>query len=271
MDAMEGYDANDTRDTKIQDKITMRSYDPSCEYDVKHAAAIQALPWQLELLSLNPDYTYWGPHEDCMCVKDKSWTGSVVFASWEDFGWSLDDMNECVNFYFGLSRDSKPCETCAKDLTSPGYHPDAYAIISSFYQGERWCSNITQDELDALVAHGRISPDVPLADVNAANTPGLAWSYNYHHDSINRAILIEARLKRLGIELKCPTCEGVGYLYTTPGANVELVLWMLHPRKGASRGVEILRVDRSDLPDVFAWLRRAAERNAERFGRLPNE
>lgn len=42
-----------------------------------------------------------------------------------------------------------------------------------------------------------------------------------------------------------------------------------HPRKGCSRGIEVQNVQESELPEIFAWLRQAAERNAERFSRLP--
>jgi hypothetical protein len=43
------------------------------------------------------------------------------------------------------------------------------------------------------------------------------------------------------------------------------MIWMLHPRKGCSRGVEVLEITESELPMVYAWLREAADRNAKRF------
>jgi hypothetical protein len=60
-----------------------------------------------------------------------------------------------------------------------------------------------------------------------------------------------------------------GYVYTEDTAHVNLVLWLLHPRKGCSRGVEIQRIQQEDLPEVFEYLRKAADRNAERFSKIP--
>ncbi len=63
--------------------------------------------------------------------------------------------------------------------------------------------------------------------------------------------------------------EGSGYVHTAPAAHVSLTLWWLHPRKGCSRGIEITNIEQGDLPAVFAFLRQAAERNAERFSKIP--
>jgi len=51
-------------------------------------------------------------------------------------------------------------------------------------------------------------------------------------------------------------------------AHVELTLWLLHPRKGASRGVRVADLTEGDLPSVLAFLTLAAERNATRFARV---
>ena len=85
------------------------------------------------------------------------------------------------------------------------------------------------------------------------------------HDALNRVYLIDARLKRLGLPKTCQACEGNGYTYTEPAAHVSLILWWLHPRKGCSRGIEVTRIERRDLPTVQAFLKAAAHRNAERF------
>lgn len=244
-------------------------------YDEDEATKIRAEQWQLDLLKTNPSYTCWGPHEDYMWKKGEGGDCPVIKESWADFGpWGLDDMNECVNFYFSVSRESKDCHVC----NGNGYHPAAQGIVNTFYahqntRGDHWNDKITQDEVQALVDAGRLidftrkQPEgyVPSAEqVNAAqHTRGLS-----SHDAINRCILITARLKRLGIPEKCPECGGESYVYTAPAAHVTLTLWMLHPRKGCSRGVEV-RIEQGDLPSVFAWLRSAAERNAQRFSKLP--
>lgn len=237
-------------------------------FDKDEAKRLNADPWQLALLELNPAYVSWGPHEDYMWTKDsKGWNSSQILATWKEFGpWHLDELNECANFYFSVNRASKECETCGGD----GYHPDAHPIAESFYSysspsGIGWNDKITKDELDALHEAGRAKEFKTVKACNEANGPG---ARSMGHDAINRWILIEARLKRLGLPKTCPTCEGHGHVFTANKANVSLTLWWLHPRKGCSRGVEVTTIEQDELPAVFAFLRKAAERNAERFARI---
>jgi hypothetical protein len=247
--------------------------------DDDDAKRLNAEPWQLALLKANPPYCGWGPHEDYMITKGEGWNSRIFAPTWAEFGpWNLDDLNECVNFYFEVSRASEECKTCGGN----GYHPEAQGVVNTFYShmnpaGESWCKDVTQDEVLALVEAGRLmdwthdfvpgegwKKKVPeytptAAEVNAAQS-GLR-----SHDAINRGILTEARLKRLGLPVLCPSCEGRGETFTEPAAHVSLVLWWLHPRKGCSRGIEVTRLQREDLPAVQAFLKKAAERNAERF------
>lgn len=236
-------------------------------YDADESVKLNAQQWQLDLLKLNPSYVHWGPHEDYMWKESEGWDGRIIHPTWADFGpWELDEYNECVNFYFSVSRDSKDCCTCGGN----GYHPDAQVIVNGFYEhmnehGAAWKDKITQDELDALIEGGRVKAGATVEEMNAQNRPG---ARGMGHDAINRWILTSARLKRLGIPEKCPECAGSGDVFTAPAAHVTLTLWMLHPRKGCSRGVEISQVEQGDLPAVFAWLKEAAKRNAQRFGAL---
>lgn len=242
----------------------MRSYDPSSEYDTEEATKINAEPWQLDLLSMNPSYTCWGPHEDYMCKESGAWDSRQVFDSWADFGpWELDDLNEVVNFYFSVNRAAKDCESCG----GYGLTPEANGLSQSFHNG--WGKHLTQDEVDALWDGHRLRCDFkekPTAEqVNE-------WARTVRvlgHDAINRHICLEARTKRLGIEKYCPDCKGEGYIYTSDVSTVSLTLWVLHPRKGCSRGVEVANIQQSELPAVFAYLRKAANRNANRFSKIP--
>ena len=88
-----------------------------------------------------------------------------------------------------------------------------------------WNGAITQDEVEALVAAGRLmdfthrfktgtgwvkDPDAPMptaAEVNSRQRRGFC------HDGINRGILIETRAKRLGVYGPCTFCDGKGALY----------------------------------------------------------
>lgn len=157
-------------------------------------------------------------------------------------------------------------------------------FCESMRDGGCWHDKITQDECDALVDAHRLhdftsefvagkgwqkisGKRVTADEVNAAqHTRGRGL---IGHDGINRSILIAARCERLGVPTTCPCCEGHGQQFTAPAPHVNLILWVLHPRKGCSRGVEIKRIQQAELPEVFAYLREAAARNAERFAQIP--
>jgi len=242
------------------------------EEDEAELVEIRAEPWMRSMLRLNPDYTGWGPHEDYMCSKGQGWNSSVDSPSWKKFGpWNLDDLNEVVNFYFYITRDSEDCKECG----ASGYNPQTKLLSDSFYahsspSGVGWNDAITEDEVAALVLKGRLGAEgssVPTAkEVNASQRGGP--KFLLQHDAINRFILIETRAKRLGVWGNCDKCDGKGYRYTAETARLGLVLWVLHPRKGASRGVDVRNVSREDIPGVLAFLRSAAERNAMRFSKL---
>lgn len=244
----------------------MRSM-PDDDSDREELARLNAEPWMVECLSLNPSYTCWGPGEDYMSTGEKGWDSSQEYDTWDAFGpWGLNDLNEVVNFYFEVTRASKNCEACDGE----GLNPETKAISDAFYDfgntGQRWCDNITQDEADALAEAGRIPKGTSARDVNAANErPGFG---RMSHDAINRWILIKARAKRLGVYGKCDTCGGHGNVFTAPAATLGLVVWYLHPRKGCSRGVRVREIRRDQLPTAMAFLKQAADRNAERFARV---
>lgn len=249
----------------------MRHYNPESEYNREEAEHLGAQPWQLDLLAVNPDYTAWGPYEDAMYVDGSSWQSRVLLESWTEFiaSWRLNDLNECVNFYFSINRESKECALCGGN----GYHPKAQQIVRTFYKhscypGEKeWCADITEDEAKALVDAGRgFKGSTTAAEFNANQHKGGLGS----HDAINRHILIEQRLKRLGIPKTCPECSGNGYGFVASEPHVALTLWWLHPRKGCSRGLEIKRIEQADLPAVRTFLAEAAQRNADRFAKLVN-
>lgn len=88
---------------------------------------------------------------------------------------------------------------------------------------------------------------------------------NLTHDAINRIYLIRKRCERLGYTVSCPECGGDGYVHTAEKAHLGVVLWLLHPRKGASRGVEVKHVSREELPQVLKFLKRARTRFLENF------
>lgn len=240
---------------------------PTGDDDRKELDRLNAEPWMTECLSLNPSYVHWGPGEDYMSTRGDGWGASQEADTWEAFGpWGLDDLNEMVNFYFEVTRAAVTCEAC----DGSGENPATKKIADAFYDfdgtGERWCDNITQDEADALAEKGRVPKGTSAADINAANRSGGPMA-RLGHDGINRWILVETRAKRLGVNGTCETCGGHGHVFTAPAATLGIVLWYLHPRKGCSRGVRVKEIRRDELPAVLAFLKTAADRNAERFAK----
>jgi hypothetical protein len=73
----------------------------------------------------------------------------------------------------------------------------------------------------------------------------------------------------------CDDCEGClkgkpcGRTKEEP--RVELLLWKLHPRKGASKGVIYRKVEEKDLPGICRTLAEAARQNAVRFEKIVEE
>lgn len=139
---------------------------------------------------------------------------------------------------------SKKCPFCE----GSGLNPETKKISDDWYDfghdrndpdRVRWCDRITQDEVDALVKHGRLMdfthtwtsengwkekkpPYRPTAEeVNAWSQQGGFGG----HDSINHWICTEARARRLGVYGKCKHCKGDGSLWRTPKDKVLAEAW----------------------------------------------
>jgi hypothetical protein len=210
-------------------------------YEPEEIERYKPEPWQLEALKMNPSYTGWGPGCDYMWIEGSSWNSEQEFATWSDFGpWSLDDLNECVSFYFAIDRDSKDCDACEH-----GYTPEAKRLEP------RQPEDLTDADFMVLRARGRVQLK-PLFGL----------------DAIDRGIVTKARCERAGVAVECPTCDGHGEVWSSDCCRLTLTLWWLHPRKGASRGLRVLDVRRDELPEVKAFLVKAAKRNAERFAKV---
>lgn len=265
----------------------MRIY-PSTENEIDYAFnQLKADQWQLDLLNYNPSYVHWGCFEDYMSNQN-GWSAKAIINNWSDFtmNWSLDDYNEVVNFYFEVYRKGHECSYCnGQNLNSL-----TKAIHDSWYE-DKLCENLTEIEVEALAKHGRLSQlmggiiwyddhekcwkkNIAGSEINIdppiIPTPEEvnAWSKReFGHDAINRWIAVEARAKHLGVYGECNMCNG-GTIYENDYADVALQLWVLHPRKGASRGVYIESINKDELPEVLAFLKEAALRNQKRFSKI---
>jgi hypothetical protein len=128
-----------------------------------------------------------------------------------------------------------------------GYAPEYYGTSESAIVREAqrlanlwngmWCHHITQDDVDALVAAGRLHDfthtwgrDNGWQPIEPPVTPTAAqvndWSLRgIGHDSINAGVVITARCKREGIEEACATCGGHSTLEVYPDQRAEAEAW----------------------------------------------
>lgn len=242
------------------------------------AEAFESLPGYHEN---DGDYTYgpgdrsyigWAPGDDAMFAREdgrRGWASTIRYDSWEEFkaGFGgLDDMNVVADFYFDLTHDARECPSCEGN----GGSPEANEFERTFYghscrPGEMaWNDRVTQEDVDALVEGNR------LHDLTHKFVPGEGWQPTGHHptpeevnawergggfghDAINRWVMVKARCARLGVPSTCVECEGHGSLRTSDD-YLALNLWILHPRKGAARGVGIKHVPVEALDEVREWL-----------------
>lgn len=168
-----------------------------------------------------------------------------------------------------------------------GYSPEYRKLEDDWYGFDRpqnrWCNDITQDEVQALVDAGRLmdfthdftengwqkkDPEyVPTAkEVNE-------WSKQlFGHDAINRWICCKTRAKRIGIEnIECDCCKGDGVLWADEKYKKLSEEWQpIEPPAGegyqlwstTSEGTPMSPV--FDAPDKLAkWL---ADNSASTFG-----
>ena len=253
----------------------IRSYDPNDTDDVKQAERYGAQPWMLAAMKVNPSYVFWGPGEDSMRSVEENggWSSGCEFATWAESAFrGLDQLNLVVHYYFFVDRDQEKCRAC----DGGGYAPFARQLNDTFYEG--WGKSLNIDDVRALVAAGRcrvrnaentegVSPvvdEILVLRVNLANLLGGIGS-DFYHDVINRHVLVAHRCDVAGADRTCRECDGSGYVFTADHARLGLVRWVLHPRKGASRGVVVKSIARAELPEVYAHLREAAAFNARMF------
>lgn len=224
-----------------------------------------------------------GYHPDAHWVSESWYKTSSPFAARDEYSESIKQgMNEMFgsNFREGLHGHG----AFPDEATLAKYGPEFRAFCEAMRDGDgEWCHDITQDEVDALLESRRLrdlAREWVVGDdgqgrwvrndkkITAAEVNEWSRGRGLGHDGINRSICIETRLKRFGIPKTCPACQGYGDQFTEPAARLALVLWWLHPRKGCSRGIEIGRIRQEELPEVYAFLKQAADRNAERFAKI---
>src|SRR4029077_10336136 len=162
---------------------------------------------------------------------------------------------------FGINRppDLHPSGSFPSEEVFAKYKPEFRSFCQSMLAGDGyWSNKLVQAEVDALVEGERLvdwthvwtegngwqknpSAKIPTADeinANEGRRPGTVRLAG-GHDAINQGICVRARCTRFGIPVTCTDCSGHGSVYTAPKGTLGINLWILHPRKGADRGIEI--------------------------------
>lgn len=251
----------------------MFTYDPTDVFDVDNAKRLEAKPWMLELLALNPRILAWVNEDDMASDEDGGRLQSIEVRNWRRMPkLELGKRNEILSFCFVIERVSRTCKSCL----GSGFGPEARQLDEDFYDpdgaGRRWCDKITLDECQALVEEQRVdgpATEVLVEKINAANrrrtNPRVGFDMGLVHDAINRYILIRARATRQGVKhVYCQTCESHGDVYIGE-PYVKLTLWLAHNMTGTTRLMNVNRIDHVDLPAVFEMLKTAAASHVRRF------
>ena len=112
---------------------------------------------------------------------------------------------------------------------------EAQRVANHFNSG--WLHHLSQDDVDALVAAGRLmdfthrwSRETGWQKIEPSVTPTAAqvneWSLSgFGHDSISASVAIRARCEREGIDDTCPTCKGHASLEKYEGQRAEAEAW----------------------------------------------
>jgi hypothetical protein len=238
----------------------MRYY-PEDKNGTEDLRELNAEPWMVECLKMNPEYLSWGVYEEYMATDEKSWASRIIKDSWTEFDFKLNNLNEIVNYYFEINRPSKPCKACDES----GYNPETKQISDDYYdfktagRTRRWNRKLTEDEYQALMKFRGLTRNEAE---KRAKGKGLGL------DALDKSLLVETRAKRFKVWGRCQICNGKGYIFTEPKAKLGLMLWVLYPGKGCSRGIYIKEIKREELSGAITLLKIAAERNARRFSGL---
>jgi hypothetical protein len=155
-------------------------------------------------------------------------------------------------------------QTC-KGCDGEGVNPETKKIADDFYGRDYrggWRDQITQDEVEALQAKGRLRrwnreggwekvPGLTAAEVNAAQARGFGG--DFCHDAINRWILVETRARRLGVYGSCEFCGGDGEVWATEAIKAAHEAWEdFEPPAGPGWQVWETTSDGSPITPVFA-------------------
>lgn len=140
-----------------------------------------------------------------------------------DFKWDLGKLWEgYINPYYKYQKECPLCD-------GSGYNKATKKISDTWYDfeetGEKWCYNITQDEVQALVDRNRLKDFTHTWNkeegwkkkdpqyIPTAEEVNIWAKKGFGHDSINKWICVETRAKRVGVWGECENCHGDGVIW----------------------------------------------------------
>lgn len=208
-------------------------------------------------LNLNKgNYNFWGNGQDYMSSRKGQWDSDVELDSIKDM-WELDDLNECVNFYFRAEKKVKTCWSCSGSGMSARSETERWNIS---YRKE----NLTEEDVAGLYDDGWLK--TKPKDLHDFLTNDEYKNFNI--DALRIHTILKRRAEREGYECLCPHCQGNGNINIDKEYSLALQLWILHPRKSSSLGVVIHNITEQDLPKVFKLLNCARERFNNKFDKI---
>lgn len=202
------------------------------------------------------NYNGWGNGQDYMGSDKGQWDSDSELCSIKDM-WELDVLNECVNFYFRAEKKVKTCPDCSGSGISNRAEEERESIHYDKY-------NLTEDDVIGLYEDGWLK-------TKPENIHDFWTNPEYSHfniDALRIHTIIKRRAEKKGFNYFCNCCDGDGCLDVDKEYSLALQLWILHPRKGSSKGVLIHNITEQDLPEVFKLLNTARERFNAKFDKI---
>lgn len=226
----------------------------------------------------------WRPDADYMRGKG-GWEEALEYGSWREFAgaWLGGDrsLNLVADFYFEAAAERAGCGACGGSGRNEATRRVA-ADVRAMLAGRATGDAISPEEALELHRRGRtrgpglVPPRAALEAAELGDGEPLARALNaaireagparfFFADSVTRGILVETRAGRLGVLGACHACDGDGSVPAEP-ERLQLLLWILHPRVGGSRGVAVRSVREEELAEVREWLKGSLTEHEARFG-----
>ncbi len=229
----------------------MYSYNESDVEDVKMKEFLGAKDWQVDVLKLNPPaatvYFGWGGvhyvnKSDPHFQSKIGYQTPIEFNTWGETDLiPPNDLNVLASYYFDVYRNGGICPTCDGN----GFNTKTLELYNSFNQ---WIGTLTPEEIASV------------------RPPDKTWGY----DSLDRFDITKKRATDGGFYGGCEICGETGEVFTEPDCHLGLYLWLLYPRKDASRFVFIRDITEQDLPDVIKYLQTGKNLMQAAYSNLPH-